>query len=107
MTDARSGEGPEERRGEWRLNGRGARPWRLAFLLGLVLPACSSAQTLTCTADDAEALPRDIPESSGAAWSVREPGVFWTVNDGREGVLYAPTGAGLGVALRDERRPRG
>jgi hypothetical protein len=39
-----------------------------------------------------------VDESSGAAWSGRRPDVFWTVNDGSEGVLYAvdTTGALLG-----------
>ncbi|UCC26431.1 MAG: hypothetical protein JSU98_04865 [Gemmatimonadales bacterium] len=50
---------------------------------------CARATALVCTAAPGLPLPEEIVETSGAAWSGREAGLFWTHNDGREGVLYA------------------
>ena len=63
--------------------------WRAALLLSLLLPGCSTAQTLSCVAGEAAALDRELEETSGAAWPRQDPDVYWTVNDGRGGRLYA------------------
>ncbi len=73
-----------------------------ASLVGLLLlaaGACAPTGSLVCTAGPGRTLQSsDVPESSGVAWSRDDPGVFWTVNDGRDGVLFAfdTTGAPLG-----------
>lgn len=90
-------------------------PWRRARGLLLIAAAglgsggCSAPSSLACSTGEARALPESIPESSGAAWSRSRPAVFWTVNDGREGVLFAVDTAGtlvdrvetIGDPLRD------
>ena len=43
-------------------------------------------------------LPTEINESSGVAWSVRHPGVIWTINDGRDQNLYAVDSTGALLA---------
>lgn len=63
---------------------------RLASIAASVLLAgCSATASLACMAGPGRAVPEDVPETSGAAWSRRDPGLFWTVNDGPEGILYA------------------
>lgn len=51
--------------------------------------ACSTAQSLSCVPGSTRGLGEALPESSGAAWSAHRPDVFWTVNDGDQGVLFA------------------
>ncbi|MDT8340108.1 MAG: hypothetical protein RQ751_01230 [Longimicrobiales bacterium] len=98
---------------------RPARPRRRVLLAGTVpvlpvlipvLAGCATgAATLSCLAGETRALPGALDESSGAAWSGRDGGVFWTVNDGGQGDLFAvdTTGALLarieteGSRLRD------
>lgn len=43
-------------------------------------------------------LPAEINESSGVAWSIRHPGVIWTINDGRDQNLYAVDSTGALLA---------
>jgi len=74
---------------------------RSTSLIGLVLAVatCAPAGNLVCTAGPGRTLQSpDVPESSGAAWSRDDPAVFWTMNDGRDGVLFAfdTTGAPVG-----------
>jgi len=42
--------------------------------------------------------PQELSESSGAAWSVRHPGVIWTTGDGRVRTLFAVDTLGTVVA---------
>ena len=67
-------------------------------LLAAAAAGCSGPKSLACTTGPAVALPEALDESSGVAWSGGRADVFWTVNDGSEGVLYAvdTTGALLG-----------
>ena len=75
---------------------------RRPLFVGLFLVAagaCSPTGSLHCIAGRGRTLQSpDVPESSGAAWSRDDPGVFWTMNDGRDGVLFAfdTTGAPVG-----------
>jgi hypothetical protein len=87
-----------------RLPGRHLLP-ALSFL---VIPACAPATALVCSAGADRALPSELVETSGAAWSSRDPGVFWTHNDGREGVIYAvdTTGALLAQVELEGTRVR-
>lgn len=94
-----------------RIRRRGPAPrgaGRLLALLALpALAACSATGgTLACTAGEARGLPEALHESSGVAWSAADPALYWTVNDGGDGILHAldTTGAQLGsVATRGSR----
>lgn len=73
--------------------------------LGACAPAAQpGAGGLACDVFRAQALPDGIPETSGVAWSRDDPAVFWTVNDGRTGTLFAVDTLG---ALRARIRTRG
>lgn len=67
----------------------------LPFLAGCAVPAPS---VMSCTAGPGHPLPRVMDETSGAAWSSRDPSLFWTHNDGRSGTLYAVDTTGALVA---------
>lgn len=60
-----------------------------AAAAGLALAACSTGQGLSCVPGSTRGLGDALPESSGATWSGQRADVFWTVNDGDEGVLFA------------------
>lgn len=70
----------------------------LAGLLAVATLGCAPAANLLCLPGEERALPVAIPETSGVVWSSGDPAVFWTVNDGPEGVLFAvdTTGAEVG-----------
>lgn len=70
------------------------------FALG-GLAADASAQVLRCDPSPERRLDRGLPETSGAVWSATRPDVFWTVNDGRDGELFAVDTLGRTVAVVD------
>lgn len=70
----------------------------LPGLLVLSLAACGSGTALVCRTGPERPLPREVIESSGAAWSAQNPDVVWTINDGNDGVLYAVDTTGALVA---------
>jgi hypothetical protein len=55
-------------------------------------------QGTRCAADGSLIALPDIPEASGLAASIRTPGIFWTMNDSRDPLVYAidSTGATRG-----------
>jgi hypothetical protein len=88
----------------------GIRAARAAALVCLALlalaPGPGSGQVLRCQPSEERALDRRLPESSGAAWSGTRADVFWTVNDGRDGELFAVDTLGRTVAVVDTDGPR-
>lgn len=84
----------------------GGRTSVLALPLALALAACGSGTALVCTTSPERPLPREVIESSGAAWSARDPAVVWTINDGPDGVLYAVDTTGAPVGRVETTGPR-
>lgn len=85
-----------------------ARFRRLSTLAALpaVAGCTATPSALACTAGEPRALPEAIHETSGATWSSRDDAVFWTLNDGSEGVLYAVDTTGALVARVETRGRR-
>lgn len=68
---------------------------------------CAPQGALVCTAGPGRVLQgSDLPESSGAAWSRDDDAVFWTVNDGSEGILFAHDTTGAAVTRVETTGPR-
>lgn len=73
----------------------------LFSLTAIALSACAAGVTAGpgCLPDGPSVpLPAEIGESSGVAWSVRHPGVIWTINDGRDQNIYAVDSTGALLA---------
>lgn len=82
--------------------GRRAAP---AVILLVLSAACAPAVGgVVCTAGPGHTMePEELEESSGVAWSHSDPSVFWTVNDGPDGILFAiDTAGGLVGRYRTE-----
>lgn len=74
------------------------RPLLAVAALGALAGCTSTTAALACTAGGPRAVPGAIHETSGAAWSAHDAALFWTVNDGSEGALYAVDTTGTLVA---------
>ncbi|MEJ2540559.1 MAG: hypothetical protein P8188_11415, partial [Gemmatimonadota bacterium] len=83
---------------------KGDRPRSSLLLAGVLVSAvqaCAPTATgnLACTAGAGLILEsQELPESSGVVWSRSDAGVFWTVNDGPDGTLFAFDTLGVEVA---------
>lgn len=78
----------------------------LLAVAALGTAACATSQSLNCVPRGTRGLGEALPESSGAAWSGRRADVFWTVNDGDEGVLFAVDTLGRTVGTWETRGRR-